>query len=389
MNRKRMRLNIHFLQLTTSILRSQHGIALFMVLWVLVLLSVIAGEFGYTTRTELKITRNFKELTESYYLATAGINHAIYNIVQTDLRARKHVGSKAADSEAFKTFFASLLDAGQTQTNAPIELTESGDAPNPWRVNTTIPSIPYGNGAIEVRIENESGKININAANESMLQMVLNGFDLDEDEKAVIVDSILDWRDSDDFHRLNGAEEDYYQKLEKPYQAKNGPFTSLDELLLVRGVSPSLFYGGLQDMLTIYPESPTAAGATQQLLQTVQKQTGQSVNVNTRSALRININAASVNMLKALPLMNDALVAEIQQFRKEKDFKSLTELQEILGPDVYNAVSPYISLQSSPYYTISSSGNLHGQRSARRVQAVVQIDARMKQGYRILQWLEG
>ena len=44
-------------------------------------------------------------------------------------------------------------------------------------------------------------------------------------------DAIIDWRDSDDLHRLHGAEDEYYMKLPEPYHAKNGPFDSVDELL--------------------------------------------------------------------------------------------------------------------------------------------------------------
>jgi len=58
-----------------------------------------------------------------------------------------------------------------------------------------------------------------------------------------IVDSIMDWHDSNDLHRLNGAEDDYYQSLSPPHYAKNGDFSSTEELLLVKGMTPRIFYG--------------------------------------------------------------------------------------------------------------------------------------------------
>lgn len=58
-----------------------------------------------------------------------------------------------------------------------------------------------------------------------------------------IVDSVLDWLDSDDDRRPYGAEEDDYQQLSIPYPCKNGPMDSIDELLKVQGVTPDLFYG--------------------------------------------------------------------------------------------------------------------------------------------------
>jgi len=58
-----------------------------------------------------------------------------------------------------------------------------------------------------------------------------------------IADSILDWIDSDDEARENGVESDFYQGLSPGYAAKNGPMDSLDEILLVRGVTPQLLFG--------------------------------------------------------------------------------------------------------------------------------------------------
>jgi DNA uptake protein ComE-like DNA-binding protein len=58
-----------------------------------------------------------------------------------------------------------------------------------------------------------------------------------------IADAILDWLDADDTPRDNGAESDYYGSLTPPYAARNGPIQSIDELLLVRGVTPQLLYG--------------------------------------------------------------------------------------------------------------------------------------------------
>ena len=67
----------------------------------------------------------------------------------------------------------------------------------------------------------------------------------------------MDWRDKDNLHRLNGAEDDYYLSLPQPYKCKNGDFTSIEELLLVRGVTPEIFYGGLKDMVAVYQDKET------------------------------------------------------------------------------------------------------------------------------------
>ena len=58
-----------------------------------------------------------------------------------------------------------------------------------------------------------------------------------------IADAILDWMDEDEDTRDFGAESGYYTSLSPPYAPKNGPMDSLEELLLVRGVTPQLMFG--------------------------------------------------------------------------------------------------------------------------------------------------
>ena len=70
-------------------LKNENGIALFMVLWVLMLLSVIVGEFCYAMRTEVNVTRNFKEQTEGYYIALGGLNRAIGELVRNEFIPEK------------------------------------------------------------------------------------------------------------------------------------------------------------------------------------------------------------------------------------------------------------------------------------------------------------
>jgi hypothetical protein len=91
----------------------------------------------------------------------------------------------------------------------------------------------------------ESGRLNLNR---------LLKFELDEDQTREmmmylpdmteeVADAILDWIDDDETVRTYGAESDYYTSLEPPYESKNGPLDSIDELLQVAGVTTDLLYG--------------------------------------------------------------------------------------------------------------------------------------------------
>lgn len=101
-------------------------------------------------------------------------------------------------------------------------------------------------GGVRYGLENESAKLNLNTvllADQSgedgarKLLMRLPGM------TESIADAILDWLDEDHDSRLLGAERDYYSSLNPPYAPRNGPVASIEELLLVRDVTPALVFG--------------------------------------------------------------------------------------------------------------------------------------------------
>ena len=75
-------------------IKAESGIALMLVLWVLTLLSVMVFEFCYTMRLEATIAHNFKEGARSYYIAQAGINRALIELVKAESAVKKFKGSK-------------------------------------------------------------------------------------------------------------------------------------------------------------------------------------------------------------------------------------------------------------------------------------------------------
>ncbi len=92
-----------------------------------------------------------------------------------------------------------------------------------------------------------------------LYQLLLSGeFALQVEEDARnIVDAIVDWIDEDDNESDYGAESNYYQALDPPYECRNGPVETIEELLLVKGVTPILLFGdgkkrGLADFVTVY-----------------------------------------------------------------------------------------------------------------------------------------
>lgn len=200
-----------------NMIRDKRGaVALILVVWIMVILIAIVLEFSYSMRTEINITQNFKEEEEAYQLALAGIEYA-----------KAEIGKVKVMQEVF--------------VNEEGVLIFDKDVMEPVRTKS------LGRGSFEYIITDEDGKLDINIATHEQLKYIFIESGLDSDEAAGIVDSIIDWRDTNDLHMLNGAEEDYYRDLDEPYSCKDGPFDSIEELLLVKGMTKEILYGSMDD----------------------------------------------------------------------------------------------------------------------------------------------
>ncbi len=233
---------------------NQSGIALMIVLWVLVLLMALATEFAFSMKMEVNTTRNYKEDAESYYLAKAGLNLALAELIKN---ARFH-----SIHEEYGWIMGKPLPtpSAESSSNNSTETQESEDVQEFDIVNRT--DIELENGTISYTIRDENGKIPINTANKVTLNKLLAYSGVTEKlEQDTISDSILDWIDADKNHHLNGAEDDYYRTQHPPYYAKNGKIESLGELLKIRGITEEILYGstetdgdytGIAQFLTVY-----------------------------------------------------------------------------------------------------------------------------------------
>ena len=224
--------------------------ALILVVWVMVILVAIAGEFSHSMKTEINITRNFKEEEEAYQMALAGV-------------------------EAAKVELLSSYDPVKMYVNEDGVLVFSQEEDAPERKDT------LGSVNFEYSLEDEDGKLNINTAAVEQLKHVFLDSGVEVTDVDTIVDSIFDWRDGNDLHLTNGAEEDYYRSLKIPYSAKDGPFDSIEELLMVKGMTREILYG-----------------STDEEGETVYK--GVAKYLTARGSGRININTASAVVLEAV-----------------------------------------------------------------------------------------
>ncbi len=288
--------------------------ALVLTLLVLVLLVTSVLEFDRSTRTTLKAAGNFRDGMKAFHLATSGIAAA-----------------------------QAVLKDDTTKTGGVDSLTEL------WA--TPFPPYPVGDGTVAVAIQDEGGKINLNALVTKegnrftepswQVERLRKVFRL----KAVdpnVVDAIVDWLDGDDIPEPHGAETDYYQGLDRPYRSRNGQMETLAELHLIKGVTDEV-YRVVNPYLTVYWNGP---------------QGGES---------RINANTADPLVLEALAYKDGPTVkfpldaAQVEQIIAARPFSNVTQLQKVpgLAPAVYSAIAPQLDV-GSRFFAIYAEGEANG-----------------------------
>jgi general secretion pathway protein K len=306
---------------------AERGIALILVFWIVVLLSMAALSLSLLTRTEALATLSVKEELENKFLAEAGIRRGVMELFYRHANRNQQVLL-----EGFEAF----------QCDGRAYTAEMAD------------------GHYRVRITEESGKINLNALTDQssvILKNLLMNNGVAEDTANTIVDSILDWKDKDNIHRLSGAEDDYYQSLPKPYKAKNAEFDSLEELVYVRGISKPILQGtadrkGILPFCTIY-------GKTN----------------------KINLHTAPLEVLKAIPGVTEEMIQRILAYRDLSPAEKSQPIAGWMGGD-FNAIAPYITTAESNVYTIDAMGYKDNEKRRYSVRATVAIEGAQK--YRMM-----
>jgi general secretion pathway protein K len=192
---------------------SQRGVALILVLWVTILLTVIAGSFAYATRADMSVLGNHVQRARAEAAADAGVHRAVL--------------------ESFRP----ITD------------------PVRWKNDGSEHEFRLGEAQVRVSVLDESAKIDINEGSPALLKGLLLSVGLPEPEAAKLADAIQDWRDPDTLSRPDGAEEEAYKSAGLKQKPSNAPFQTLEELRLVMGMTTEL-YRRIEPMITIYSRQP-------------------------------------------------------------------------------------------------------------------------------------
>jgi len=186
-------------------------VALVLVLWILLLVTISTSAYTLMARMDQLEAHTVLSGTHARLAAEAGMNLALLSLRDPDETSR-------------------LVPDGR-----PYE-------------------IGYQGSVVEVRVTDERGKLDVNAANEQTLFTLLTGHGLEADAAQLLAAAIEDWRDGDEVERANGAELDAYLAAGLAVGPGNRPFMMTEELLQVLGM-PWELYKKMEPGLTVYSSS--------------------------------------------------------------------------------------------------------------------------------------
>ncbi len=335
-----------------AILRNPRGIALLVTLSVMTLL--VAATLEYNRRARFALTN-----------AAAGRDH----LTMSQMAA---AGVHAAMAILAK-------DKADNTTDSVLD-----DWADPLKIDEVLKELPFEEGTVSVGIFDELGRIQVNALVaypdtrqfnepqralwERFLQFYADRRDpkielRDDSEPAAIINSLKDWLDRGDddaITGLSGAETSYYGSRQPPYPARNAPIPDLNDLLLIKGITPELFHGtpqtpGIASFLTVHGAAP-----------------GEGAGITFPG--RINIATAELPVLFALlPAESEELAETLDELRR--DVISGKQTVDMNDPNWFRQVPGMADLKLDPKLIVTASDLFRVESTARVADAATTVKA--------------
>jgi general secretion pathway protein K len=315
--------NNRFKQAGYQVVCNQRGMALLITIMTLSLLTAVTISYHKVTWHKLIVSDNYKRTTQLKAITESGVNIALAAL-QHDLDENSSDSLIDTWAQLDQEDFDILFPAGGLSLKVV-------DLSGRLQINSLIETEKDGKKA-----ENSGKSAHLRTILENIL--LSDNFQIeDETEAQEIIDAIVDWIDEDDKESDQGAETSYYQSLATPYTAKNGPIHNLEELLLVRGITPEIFFGteesrGLRDLLTVYGSDG-----------------------------KININTAPPIIIQGMnQLITDSLLEQLEEYRQDKDNSSYLNdtgwYQNVGWPGDVELNTDLLTTESS-YFQILATGH--------------------------------
>jgi DNA uptake protein ComE-like DNA-binding protein len=326
------------------------------VLWCLALLSIVVIGFLHTTRLDLHVTKLYGDRVQAHYLALAGVEKA-KALLYRNARDRSRNG-KSHDGELY---------------NAPSDFRDVSLGNG--KFNVFRRGREDEGGVVIYGVSDEESRVNLNSASTDALSK-LKGMTPD------VLAAISDWRDGDNQISPDGAEGEYYGSLQPPYQPRNGPFQTIRELLMVRGISRDLLFGNdphHNGLLDADDDKGQSHFVTETTLDSDLGWAGllsvnsSVANVNVGGDSRVNVQSADETALTGVKGITADIARAIVSYRGQNRLQSIADLLDVTAAQNQNqtsfarSTSATRSGQNSTNRTSNTSSSSNSSSSGRRV----------------------
>jgi general secretion pathway protein K len=288
-------------------------------------------------KTETKLARNANSEAEIQWLGRSGVEYCRWILAQ-------QLAIRQEPYDALNQVWAGGSGGLGTSNSA------LANVQNP---------VKLGGGQFSWKIVDLERKMNINLAPEPMLQQALIRMGTDASSVTPIVSSIQDWIDPDNTTHPEGAESADYEQLDPPYEAKNGPLDDISELLLIKGVTPDLYWGpnSTNHSQGYYQDKLGSFGAPS--FQGPLLQVGLVDLFTPLSTGKINVNTASSAVLQIIPGVEAQVAESIVSARDGEDdgtgltgpYRSVDQVRRVPGVSLELArqISQFCDVRSKTF----------------------------------------
>lgn len=354
---------------------SDRGVVLFTVLIATAILATLVVDLIYFTQIDSEISANTRDDIKARYIAKSGVNVVAGAMKATVLEDLKEVSSL-------------LTNQGE----------ESDEI---WSIR--VPVLPIGDGNVSLTVVDERSKINLNAlVNQSSnivdkqveteLSELFRVLDVDTRKSDLFIASLINWLDhpiegGQNDQESSGAGADYYLGLENPYNIKNGPLDSVEEIRMIRGMDEE-FFGKIKNYVTAYPADKKVNFSTASKSVMIATLKGAAVSAIERQ------ESSSPKELK--DDIADRIAEGVMEARKDNsviDRKKVSEIIKDVDPTleiISGLTGVVLSSGESDVFSVISSGIIGEENpTLRTVEAVIRKGSSgQSRGINIISWKE-
>lgn len=190
----------------------QRGMALVLVLWLVVLLSVIAAGHSRNSHIETRLAARQVDTNASRHVAEGILQLAILDLLLSNREERIDTSGRARPMQAL----------GRSAT---------------------------------ISVRRASGYIDLNTADDTVLHALFVAGGASDAQAQQLAHAVMDWRDTDDLLHMHGAEDDDYRGAGLPWTARDAGFERIEELQYVFGMTPEV-YRAVLPYVTVHSGQP-------------------------------------------------------------------------------------------------------------------------------------